>query len=59
MSKKCHFTVPFNKQHGKRPRTLFKSERRQLYHIYLLITVKAIKFEKVTLSYMQNLKTVC
>ena len=26
---------------------------------YLLITVKAIEFEKVTLSDMQNLKTVC
>ena len=26
---------------------------------YFLITVKALKFEKVTLSDMQNLKTVC
>ena len=34
MSKKCRLTVPFNKQHGKRARTLFKSEQRQFYHIY-------------------------
>ena len=26
---------------------------------YLLITVKATEFEKVTLNDMQNLKTVC
>ena len=25
---------------------------------YLLVTVKVVKFEKVTLSYMENLKTV-
>ena len=37
MSKKCRLTVPFNKQHGKRARTLFKSERRQFYHIYWLL----------------------
>ena len=34
MSKKRRFTVPFNKQHGKRAQTLLKSERRHLYHIY-------------------------
>ena len=34
MSKKCRFRVPFNKQVGKRARTLFKSERRQFYHVY-------------------------
>ena len=33
-SKKCRFRVPFKKQHGKRAQTLFKSERRQFYHIY-------------------------
>ena len=37
MSKKCRLTVPFNKQHGKRARTLFKSERRQFYQIYWLL----------------------
>ena len=37
MSKKCRLTVPFNKQHGKRARTLFKSERPQFYHIYWLL----------------------
>ena len=36
MSKKCRFRVPFNKQVGKRARTLFKSERRQFYHVYWL-----------------------
>ena len=34
MSKKHRFTVPLNEQHGKRAQTLFKSERRHLYHIY-------------------------
>ena len=34
MSKNCRFTVPFNKQHGKRARTLFKSERWRLCHVY-------------------------
>ena len=37
MSKKCRLTVPFNKQHGKRARALFKSERLQFYHIYWLL----------------------
>ena len=37
MSKKCRFRVPFNKQHGKRARTLFKSEQRQFYQIYWLL----------------------
>ena len=34
MSKNCRFTVPFNKQHGKRARTLFKSERWRLCHVH-------------------------
>ena len=33
-SKKCRFTEPFNKQYGKGAKTLLKSERRPLYHIY-------------------------
>ena len=37
MSKKCPLTVPFKKQHGKRARTLFKSEQLQFYHIYWLL----------------------
>ena len=37
MSKKCRLTVPYNKQHGKRALTLFKSERRQSYQIYWLL----------------------
>ena len=34
MCKKHGFTVPFKKQHGKRAKTLFKSKRQHLYHIY-------------------------
>ena len=34
MSKRCRFRVLFNKQHGKRTETLFKSKRRQFSHIY-------------------------
>ena len=37
MSKKCRFTAPFNKQYGKRARTLFKPERWQFYQIYSLL----------------------
>ena len=37
MSKNCRFTVPSNKQHDKHAQTLFKSDRRQFYHIYLLL----------------------
>ena len=37
MSKKCRLTVPFNKQLGKRARTLFRSERQQFYQIYWLL----------------------
>ena len=34
MSKKSRFKGPFNKQHGKRAQTLFKSGREHLYDIY-------------------------
>ena len=34
ISKKCRFRAPFNKQHGKRAQTLFKSERQHFYHFY-------------------------
>ena len=37
MSKNCRFTALSNKQHDKRAQTLFKSDRRQFYHIYLLL----------------------
>ena len=45
-SKKRRFTGPFNKQHGKRAQT------------DLMISVKQIEFEKVSLSDMQYLKSV-
>ena len=34
MSKKSHFRLSFQKEHGKRVWTLFKFERQHLYHIY-------------------------
>ena len=34
MSKKSRFSLPFEKQHGKRIPALLKSERQHLYHIY-------------------------
>ena len=37
MSKKSCLRVRFNKQHGKRAQTLFKSRRGQFYHIYWLL----------------------
>ena len=34
MCKKSSFRLPFQKEHGKRVSTLFKSERERLRHIY-------------------------
>ena len=34
MSKKSGFRGPFDNQHGKRAKTLLKSEPKNLYHIY-------------------------
>ena len=51
MSKKCRFTVPFNKQHGKLTQILFESERRQFYHIYWLLWTQ--------LSLKQSLLVIC
>ena len=34
-SKKCRFTVPFNKQHASCPQQHFKSSRRHLFHSYI------------------------
>ena len=34
MCKKSRFRLPFQKEHGKRVSTLFKSERQHLRHIY-------------------------
>ena len=34
MFKKSRFRLPFQKEHGKRVSTLFKSERQHLRHIY-------------------------
>ena len=35
MSKKCRFTGPFDKQHGKRAQALLKSASQHLYQIHL------------------------
>ena len=48
MSKKCRLTLPFNMQHGKRARTLFKRERRQFHHIYWLMS-RQLSFRKLFL----------
>ena len=37
MSKKSHFREPFDKWHGKRTETLFKSEWQHLYQIYCFL----------------------
>ena len=34
MSNEPCFRGPFKKQHGKREKTLLKSERQHIYHIY-------------------------
>ena len=34
MSKKSRFREPFDKYHGERAETLFKTEQQHLYHIY-------------------------
>ena len=51
MSKNCRFTVPFNKQHGKRAQTLFISGRRQFYNIYWSLWMK--------LSLKKSLLVIC
>ena len=48
MSKKCRLTLPFNMQHGKRARRLFKRERRQFYQIYWLLW-RQLSFKKLFL----------
>ena len=57
MPKKSRFRGPLDKHHGKGDQTLLKPEPPPL--AYLLITLKAIEIEKVSLSDTQNLRTVC
>ena len=57
ISKEYRFRVPLDKQHGKHANTVEMSTAARLS--YLLITVIVIEFEKVALSYMENLRTVC
>ena len=51
MSKNSHFTGPFDKQHGKWPKALLKSEWQQLYHIYWSLRRK--------LSWKKSLLVIC
>ena len=55
ISKKSTFRGPFHKQHAKGYQTLFKSEPQGVPH--LLLTVKTILWETISLSNMQSLKT--
>ena len=55
MSKKWRLTEPFNKQHGKRTRTLFKSERRQFCQIYWLLR-RQLSLKKSLLVICKTLK---
>ena len=54
--KKSRFRGSDKKQHGKRSQTLFKFEGHLF--TYLLITGKSIFLQKVSVSDVQNLKTV-
>ena len=56
MPKKSRFRESDKKQHGKRAQTLFKFEDTSLP--YLLITRTSIVLQKVSVSYIKNLKTV-
>ena len=56
-SKKSRFRGSFEKQHSKRAQTLLKFKRQHLYHIYWSIC-KQLTYKKVSVSDMQNLKTV-
>ena len=56
MSKKSRFRGSFDKEHGKWDQTLLISEPGHLYHNYWSL---AIELKKVSLSDMQNLRTVC
>ena len=58
ISKKSSFRGHFDKQHAKGDQTLLESEWHNLLP-YLLLTVKAIELEKISLSNMQSLKNVC
>ena len=54
----CVKRGPFEKQHGKHVQKLLKYKRQHLYH-NLLISVRAIELQKVSVSDMKNLKSVC
>ena len=51
MSKKCRFSGPFDKQHGKRAQALLKSASEDLYHIHWSL--------KIPLSRKKSLLFTC
>ena len=57
MAKLSTFRGTFDRQHGKRPQILLQSETPPLS--YLVIILKVIELEKVSLSDMKNLINVC
>ena len=58
MSTKSRFWVSFKKEDSKTAQTLMKSEGQYLYHIYWSMQW-AIESQKVSVSDIHNLKTVC
>ena len=55
MSNKSRFRWPFKKQYGKRAKTLLKSERQHLYHIYWSLW-KQLSFKKCLLEICKILR---
>ena len=57
MSKKSRFRRPFAKQHGKPNQTIEISTTAPLSYLWIL--VNGIELERVSLSFKENLRTVC
>ena len=55
MCKKSRFRLPFQKEHGKLVSTLFKFERKHLYHIYCS-TGRELSCKKSLLVIWQSLR---
>ena len=55
MSKKSHFRLPFQMEHGKQVSTLYKSERQHLWDIYCL-TGRQFSCKKSLLVICQRLR---
>ena len=55
MCKTSHFRLPFQKEHGKRVSTLFKSEQERLQHNYCS-TVRQLSSKKSLLVILKSLR---